>query len=339
MSDNLVHRFRRWVIAATAFAALLALGATVWAGLADVQGAFASFRWAYMVPVVALTLLNYGLRFAKWHYLLRRLGVDMPLRDDAWNFLAGLAMVISPGKAGELLKPYVVRARTGAPMARTLPALVTERLTDAIAVIILASFGVTTYAADQLHTLLLLGGAILGGLLILASPGLSLRLIDLLGQLPLVGRISPKLREMYSAMRTCASPVPLTLTILVSIVAWGGECLGYQLVFRGLGVDASLGVCTFLYASATILGGPSPGGLGVAEGALALGAVSLIPGTTEAQALAASLIIRVATLWLGVALGTGALFRLSGMLGGDIDLQKQDSDDTAAPSSPPAHVP
>jgi len=72
--------------------------------------------------------------------------------------------VISPGKAGELLKPYVVRARTGVPMATTIPALVTERLTDGIAMLLLASVGITTFAADRLHYVTLPAAATVLGL-------------------------------------------------------------------------------------------------------------------------------------------------------------------------------
>ena len=54
-------------------------------------------------------------------------------------------------KAGEVLKSYVIRERTGTPMAQTIPAVITERLTDAIAMLLLAGIGITTYAADQIH--------------------------------------------------------------------------------------------------------------------------------------------------------------------------------------------
>ena len=65
-----------------------------------------NFDWAILVPVCALTLLN-TLRFVKWHYLLRRLGVDMPLGKDAWNFTSGLAMVISPERPGSYSTSFV----------------------------------------------------------------------------------------------------------------------------------------------------------------------------------------------------------------------------------------
>lgn len=320
MAANLVIRFRRWVVGAIAVGALLYLGGSVWAGLEPMGQALRDFRWALAVPVIVLTLINYGLRFVKWRYLVRRLGVHMPLAEDAWTFTAGLAMVISPGKAGELLKPYVVRARTGTPMATTVPALVTERLTDGIAMLILAGLSVTTFAGEKVHYITIPAVLTAAGLVVLASERLTQLALTIVERVPGVRRVVPKIRVMVAAMRVCTAPVPLVMTVLLSIIAWGAECVGYMLVFRGLGVDAGLDVSVFLYAFATVAGGAMPGGLGVAEGALAGGAVSLIPGISEANAVASALLIRVATLWLGVGLGAVALFRVASMLGGELDL-------------------
>jgi len=324
VSTNLVVRFRKWVIISIAFGALLYLLGSVWAGLGQVQAALGGFQWWILIPVCLLTLLNYALRFVKWHYLLGKLDVKMPLGDDAWNFASGLAMVISPGKVGELLKPYVVRARTGAPMATTTPALVTERLTDGIAMLILASLGVANYAADKAHYLYIPAALTAAGLLVLAHRGLSLALVRFMARLPGLSNLGHKLEEMLVAMRTCVSPVPLAIAIVLSVIAWGAECIGYLLVFQGLGVEASLGACVFLYAFATVAGGAMPGGLGVADGALAAGAITLIPGLTEPFSIAAALLIRICTLWIGVAIGAVALIRVSNMLGGSVALDEAD---------------
>lgn len=320
-SGNLVARFRGWALGAVAIGGLLYVGGSLWAGLPQMREQLGRFPWLLAVPVLALTLLNYGLRFAKWHYLLGRLGVSMPLREDAWNFTAGLAMVISPGKAGELLKPYVVRARTGVPMATTIPALVTERLTDGIAMLLLASVGITTFAADRLHYVTLPAAATVLGLGVLASERLTGFALALAERVPGVRKVVPKVRLMVDAMRRCTSPVPLLLTVFISLIAWGAECLGYLLVLHGLGVEASLRAATFLYAFATVAGGAMPGGLGVAEGALVAMPMAILPGMEQAQAVTSAMLIRVATLWLGVGLGAIALFRVSSMLGGDLELE------------------
>jgi uncharacterized protein (TIRG00374 family) len=219
-------------------------------------------------------------------------------------------MVITPAKAGELLKPWLVREVTGVPMVRTIPVLVTERVTDGIAVIVLAAIGVSTYQAESTSTLILALAVIAAGLAVFAVEPLALGVLHVVERLPVVGRLADKLEQMYRAMRTCVAPVPLLVTVVVSIVAWWAECVGLWLVFRGLGVSASLDVSTFLYASATVLGAPSPGGLGLADAGLVEGTRALIPGLPEGTAMAAALLVRVATLWFGVALGALVLLRL-----------------------------
>jgi uncharacterized protein (TIRG00374 family) len=322
MHSSLVGRFIRWGIVAIAFGALVYLAGTLWAGVDEMAAALERFDWRLVFPVLALTLLNYGLRFLKWHYLCRRLGIAIPLGENAWNFAAGLAMVISPGKAGELLKPYFVRARTGVPMAQCIPALITERLTDGIAMLALAGAGVTHFAPTKTDYILIPSIVTVVGLGVLAIEPLSMAILRTISRLPAIGRVGPKLVEMYRALRTTLAPVSLVVTMVASIVAWGAECVGYQLVFQGLGFDVALKACVFLYAFATVAGGAMPGGLGVADGALAAGAPALVPGLDHATAVAAALLIRLATLWFGVGIGAVALLRVSSLVGGDLDLEK-----------------
>ena len=130
--NDLQTRFIRWFIIAVAGGTILYVGGSIWVGFEEMGEELQNFQWIYFLYALLLTLLNYGLRFVKWHYYIRRLNVDIPVVDNAWNFVAGLSMAISPGKAGEVLKSYVIRERNGTPMAQTIPAVITERLTDAL---------------------------------------------------------------------------------------------------------------------------------------------------------------------------------------------------------------
>jgi uncharacterized membrane protein YbhN (UPF0104 family) len=312
---DLLPRFRRWAIWAIAIGAILYVVGTVWAGFSEVGAELLNFAWWLYIPVLLLTLVNYGLRWVKWRYLLGRLGLSLPWREDATLFIAGLAMVISPGKAGELLKPYVVSKRTGVNLATTIPALLTERITDGIAMLALAAISVSTYAADRVAWVAVPSALLGAALIVLMSEPLSMGSVDLLARLPGVGRLAPKIRELLMALRICLSPGALLWTVLLSLVAWFAECVGFWLIFIGMGVEASLDASTFLYAFSTIAGGAMPGGLGVADGALAGGAVTLL-GVSEAVAVTSALLVRVATLWFGVLLGAVALLRFESLLGG-----------------------
>jgi len=93
--------------------------------------------------------------------------------------------------------------------------------------------------------------------------------------------IIPKLEEMMVAMRECVAPLSLLWTIFLSVIAWGAECVAFQLVLQGMGIEASFDACFFIYAFATVAGAAMPGGLGVADGALIGGAMQFIAGITQ----------------------------------------------------------
>jgi uncharacterized protein (TIRG00374 family) len=306
--------FRRWAAIAVALSALLYIGYAIYKDLPGTAAQLANMDWLLYGGVLVLTLVNYGLRYLKWHYLLGRLGVHLPHSANLWIFGCGLAMVISPAKAGEVVKPYLVRVIAGTPMQRTLPALVAERVTDGIAVVALATVGVTTFAPDRLDVIVFAALVLGSGFVVLLNQRLSMLILGFLGRIPVIDRVAGKLEEAYVSMRTCLAPVPLAITVLMSLAAWFAECIGLWLVYKGLSVDTTLDVATFLYAFSTTAGGFSPGGLGVTDVVLGELGLALIPTLTEGAAVAASLLIRVATLWFGVVLGAVALLRINGVI-------------------------
>jgi uncharacterized protein (TIRG00374 family) len=310
LRPDAMSRFRRWAAIAVAIAVVGWVGYALVRGFSDTGRELAQFPWLLAVPVLLLTLVNYGLRYVKWHYLIGQLGVKISHKHDAPIFLAGLAMVISPAKAGEVVKPYLVRTITGVPMARTVPALVAERGTDGIAVVALAAIGVSTYAAEASHIIWITIGCIALGLAAITIEPIPRAALRLLSRLPLLSRFTDRLEEAYTATRTVLAPVPLLVTVVLSMLAWFAECIGAWMIFQGLQTAATLDQATFLYAFSTVFGAPSPGGLGMADVALAEGALQVVPGITEGQALAASLLVRLATLWFGVVLGALALLRM-----------------------------
>ncbi len=306
-------RFQKWAAVAVALAVLGYVAYAVWKGWGPTRDELLGFWWPIYLPVLGLTAVNYGLRYAKWAYFLRVLGISVPHRTNVWIFMAGLAMVISPAKAGEVVKPWMVRQTSGAPYTSTVPALVAERGTDGLAVVILAALSVSTYYAEASSMIFGTLATILAIVVAISVRPVAVAAIELVGKVPPLHGLSRRLLETYEATRACLAPIPFAVSMTASLVAWGAECVGYWLVFRGLGVDAPLDACTFLYAFATVFGAPSPGGMGIADAALAEGATAMLH-VDAPTALAASLLVRVATLWFGVALGAVALLRTDAVI-------------------------
>ncbi len=266
----------------------------------------AGFRWSLLVPVLGLTLLNYALRFLKWHYFLRVVGARPALSDSALVFLSGLGMAVTPGKLGELLKAVLLRDRAGVPAAKTASVVLTERLTDFIALVLLASVGVVSTG----HGVIVLGIAAAGSIAVVvvaSSEPLAHWAIGLIARLPKIGlAVAPKLEALYRSIATLVRPGPLAATTVLSCAAWFCECVGYDLVLSGLTDGApSLGTATFIYAFATIFGAVTllPGGLGTTEGSLIGLAQAFGVATTRAASTAAAMLIRFCTLWFAVVVG------------------------------------
>ncbi len=301
-APDALARARRWIAIAIAVGSFGYVGYALWSDLPGTGRELTSFQWSWFAAAIGLTLINYGLRFAKWHWLLARLGIHPHPWPNLWIFMTGLAMAISPGRAGEVVKPYLLRLLTGASMTQSIPVLITERATDGMAVVTLAAIGVSTYQSESVPLVIGTIGTILLSLAIISSKTLVLGGLSQLAKVPRASSIAEKLTSSYVALRECVSPGALIVTYLVSLAAWWAECVGYWLIWKGLRVEASLDASTFLYAFATFFGAPSPGGLGMADGALGEGA-QLLLHVDSAKAFTAAVLIRIATLWLGVIIG------------------------------------
>jgi uncharacterized protein (TIRG00374 family) len=90
----------------------------------------------------------------------------------------------------------------------------------------------------------------------------------------------------------------------LSAVSWFFECLAAYVCVRGLSLDLSLGDTVIVFTIGSLAGALSflPGGLGVAEASM-IGLIRVLGNTSRAAAAAATLLIRLATLWFAVALG------------------------------------
>ena len=296
---------------------LVAAGLALFGDVRQLASALRGFAWWLAAPILVLTLANYALRFVKWELYLRRLAVPgLPLATSALVFLSGFSMSLTPGKVGELIKCVFLRRLTGTPMKRTSAIVAVERLTDGLAMLVLAGLGLTQFAYGRAF----LGAATLGALILVAvlrQPQLLATLFARIEPWPIVGpRVEHAVDFVHASAELLGARL-LTGAVGLGIVSWAGECIAFFLVLIGLGLDPSwnlLLVATFVLAVSSIVGALSmlPGGLGVADASVAGMLLLLVPGDTmtRSTAVAATLLIRFATLWFGVIIGVAALVAL-----------------------------
>ena len=219
-------------------------------------------------------------------------------------------MAITPGKVGELLKSYLLKRSTGEPVSRTSPIIMSERLTDGVAMIALSSTGLVLYRYGW-ELLAGLLACVVCGVLVIQNRRLSLALLDFGERLPGISRVAHWLRAFYESSYTLLQWRPLLLAITIGIISWTGECVALYFVFAGLGLGFGLELFVksmFIMGVSSVVGSASglPGGLGTADGSM-IGLTRLLLTSSATIGGAATLLIRLCTLWFGLALGVVAL--------------------------------
>jgi uncharacterized protein (TIRG00374 family) len=299
------HLGRRLLVPAL-LGVLAFVGLAVFADARQVLGKLSEFDAGLIVPLLGLSLINYGLRFLRWQLYLGRLDLNLPLWHSLAIFLVGFLLSVTPGKIGELGKAWLVRELGGGPARRAVAVVVAERLTDLLAVFALACVG--SRAFPSLRGFAWVGlGVVAGAMTLLAWPRLVEWLIAALSRIRLLaGRVSV-LREIQTHLRALLSPAMLVMAIGVGMVAWGAEGLGFALVVDDYSPGAPWLAGVFSYSLGSLVGGVSmlPGGLLATEGVLA--GLLAVQGLDAAAAASATMIVRAATLWFAVALGLLAL--------------------------------
>ena len=267
------------------------------------------FRINPIVVILAmlLSLANYFCRFIKWYLFTRSLELKIPIKDNFLIFFAGLCLSISPAKAGEAIRAFLLQKTSSTDLSKGLASTFSERLIDLLAVTLLALGGIFVLGLQQsvnyLPILLLIFlGILISVLVFLFDP--------LYNSLSWVFHLKPW-ASIGLKIDKFRSDVVITFhydvffgSLCIGMIGWACEAIGLFLLAQNLGIPLTIEASLFIYATSSLLGAISflPGGLGVVEGSMELFLANLL---VISLPLAGALIIliRLTTLWFGVSLG------------------------------------
>lgn len=276
-----------------------------------------AFPWALMLLPLGLRMLNWMLRFIKWHYYLHVVGVrDIGLLDSAALFVSGFTLAVSPGKSAELLKSFILKNMTGAPVAETMPVIAAERLSDGVAVLLLAAISIVALSAAEFWPAILTSAAAMtAGLVLLQYRPASLWLLKQLVRLPLVRRFAEPVYVLYESSYALFRPKSLLIAVTLGTIANFTDGVGVYFILLGVGQAPAqtLFFQALLIISLSVVAGSVsglPGGLGAAD--LSIGfLMQNLTGLDPPTAAFVTLLARFVQLWFGVivGLGTAALCR------------------------------
>ena len=276
----------------------LYVGAMILGDAGAVSGAAGRLGLFGWMAVLGLSTLNYLVRFARWHWYLGRLGERIAAGRHLAYYLAGFAFATTPGKAGEAIRSLYLQ-RHAVSFSHSLSALFVERVLDLTAIMLLALSAAWAFAGARWPVAVC--GLLVLGLLALVRCPLTARVLD--HWRDHAGALFGHLAELLRASSLLLRARLLYGGLALGLLAWGAEGLGFWLILDRLGADVSPLTATGIYAAGILAGALSfiPGGLGSTEAVMVL--LLGLAGVGTSEAVAATLICRIATLWFAVAVG------------------------------------
>jgi uncharacterized protein (TIRG00374 family) len=265
------------------------------------------FPLQIMVLVLGLTLVNYILRFIKWQYFLRQVGIhQLSILDSARIFVAAFPLALTPGKVGETIKGVWLNQVTGSPTALGVSVVLAERVSDGLAMLVLSTVGVIAYRRYWPAFAIVLG-LLLGVVIISQIRPLAKHFLGFGVRLPVVNRFALAINEFYEGSFTLFRPWTTFISVSLGILAWLVVGIGFYFILIGLGETpgvSTLSIAIFVLSFSKVIGAVTalPGGL-LAIDVSMIGMLVLLLDMDTNTAAAATLLIRFATLWFGVGLG------------------------------------
>jgi uncharacterized protein (TIRG00374 family) len=272
-------------------------------GTDDVLGAVARVDAATWIQVLALSALNYFVRFYRWQWYLARLGHSLPAFRHLLCYLAGFAFTTTPVKAGEAIRSLYLRP-DGVAYADSLAALFVERFLDLLAILMLALL-VTPFFSDVWWPSVCAAALMAAVFVTVVTPTLRQVVPARLerSRSPRLRRFGGQLHSLLQSSDALLRPRMLLPGVVLGIVSWVATGIGFYLILRALEFEASVPAAVGVFAAGMLIGALSfiPGGLGSTEASMVV-MLSLM-GMDVPVAIAATIVCRVATLWFAVALG------------------------------------
>jgi uncharacterized membrane protein YbhN (UPF0104 family) len=274
-----------WKSVLVSMAAGVALYLTLFAGTGFHETAAAAARlgWGWWLVILALSLVNYGLRYLRWDGYLRHAGHRLPALRHLAVYVAGFALTTTPAKAGEAVRALYLKP-LGVGVRRTIATLYAERVVDVISIALLAVL-LYRLPAGGYRWLAVAAGLGTCALLLLRHRWFLRAAARLAFRLPW-RRLRHLALHGVGCLRQAGAVLRgrwLAYGVVIGLASWGAEALAFHLVLRELGIPVGLAGAAGIYATAILAGALSfvPGGLVGTEAvmvallAVVLGAVAL----------------------------------------------------------------
>jgi uncharacterized protein (TIRG00374 family) len=284
--------------------------------IAEVGRALKTADYIYLLPLIALVVLNFALRTLRWGTLFGNTNVPSKSNLFVAMMIGYLGNNILPARAGELVRAYVLGKRSGSSKSKALATIMVERIVDLLVVlflfpVLLFFYPVTRWLAQAGMVMGAIGfaaAAFMASLMIWGPHLLTwtLRRLEFLPKGVLV-RIEAVGNDFVAGVHGFRKPRQVLSFLSYTAVIWSMEAVSVWLIARAFSLPLSIGESLFVIMVIGIgmMVPSSPGYIGTYE-FFATSALALL-GVTGGGALSFALMLHAVTFLGASFLGAACL--------------------------------
>ena len=258
-----------------------------------------------------LMLCTYLFRVERWRYLLLPVAPTRFSSAFRATVIGFTVNALLPGRAGEVVRPYVLARQEGLSATSAFATIVIERLLDLVVVCLIVSsfvlfFGPQSTASNTRLLSMMESGAFAAGLIaiiLLVAVGILagdldrikrlLARLEQLGSGGLMRRLALSGEQFLEGLAVVRQVRPLGVALAWSLPLWFTMAVSIWCVTNAFGMEIPLGGAMILMALMVVgVALPTPGGVGGYHAAYQIGATVLY-GAQDDRAVGAALVLHL----------------------------------------------
>lgn len=288
------------VLLAVLFYAIIAF----YSDFEQLNNSFQNIQLFYIPLILSVVVLSIFLKSERQRYLLRKISINISIRESFVIFNAGQSLLVTPGGVGSLIKSHFFDQKFDNSIPKIVAVVLVERFFDLVGIIsLIFIFLVFTNFNELFLPTLAIASFMVIIFLIIRNTKLFLKTLSLLTKFPRLGKFGNGLTESYNSILILTSKKILKIVWPFSMLCWMTDAIAVYFCFVAFDLKFDILETSVISLTSLILGAVSllPGGLGVTE-------ISMIGFLTNhkisvSSASALVLFIRLCTLWFSSFLG------------------------------------
>jgi len=247
---------------------------------------------SYFLLFIGLFSFGVALRVLRWHNFTKSITSQIPFRRNVLYYMSGFALLVTPGRIGELIRSPFIKRDYGIPISKTSIIFFVERFYDLFWVVTI--IGVFLPFTDLPKTLLIFPLTLSSIMIILIIDNrILISLTNKMRSKSILSKIIPDVSESFEIITKLFRSKFLILGNLFSFGVVMVEALSILFLLKSLDISLDFFTLATIFHIANFVAAASliPGGIGVFEGGFT--GLLVLYDVPKEMAVSSSILLRI----------------------------------------------